>query len=407
MFKLVSFLLAILVSAGANAQDQRLTASLDPSQATNVLEGDLSAARGWGGLTYDEATDTLSWEFSFSGLTGPLTAAHIHGPADVGVGAGVLIDLEANSNGLESPIIGSVVVNDPDVVMDLADEMTYVNLHTSVNGAGEIRGQLLQSVDFKRVSTLDPGQQTQAVNGDVSAALGSGGVTWDDATQTLSWSFYYEGLTGPVLMAHIHGPAPAGENAGVLIDLGANSPSLDSPIEGSVMVTDQLVVSNLASGATYVNLHTDANQPGEIRGQILAPTDFTGDARVEPEQATAPLNGDVSAAGGIGIVTYDAATDTLTWNVVYSGLTGPATNAHIHGPANFGANGGVLVDISGNGLDSPIAGSMQDVGAAALGHIFSGLTYINIHTGDNGPGEIRGQILPIVFVDGFESPPAP
>ena len=50
-----------------------------------------------------------------------------------------------------------------------------------------------------------------------------------------------------------------------------------------------------------------------------------------------------NTAAGTGTVTatYDTATKKFTWKGSYSGLTGPATAAHFHGPAAAGKNAGV------------------------------------------------------------------
>ena len=92
-------------------------------------------------------------------------------------------------------------------------------------------------------------------------------ATFDTATKTLSWKGDYSGLTGPAIMAHFHGPADPGKNAGVVIPIFTNAPSAKSPFEGSATLTDQQE-QQLLAGEWYVNVHTDANKAGEIRGQL-------------------------------------------------------------------------------------------------------------------------------------------
>lgn len=97
-----------------------------------------------------------------------------------------------------------------------------------------------------------------------SKGTGVGNFTYDTATKTLTWTVSYKDMSGPVVAGHIHGPAPAGKNAGVEVpfkDVGS------SPIKGSATLTDKQA-SDLMSGMDYVNLHTAANKGGEIRGQI-------------------------------------------------------------------------------------------------------------------------------------------
>jgi hypothetical protein len=97
-----------------------------------------------------------------------------------------------------------------------------------------------------------------------------------------------------------------------------------------------------------------------------------------------------SAGTGTADVDFDAATKKLSWKLTYSGLSGPATAAHFHGPAEAGKNGGVAVAIP-NATSSPVEGSatLTDAQAADL---TAGKYYINVHTAANPGGEIRGQV---------------
>lgn len=90
-------------------------------------------------------------------------------------------------------------------------------------------------------------------------------IMFDPQTNSLSWTIEYADLTGPAIGAHIHGPAAAGENADVVIDLGAGG--LESPIQGTIEITAEQA-AQLGDGLWYVNVHTDANPGGEIRGQL-------------------------------------------------------------------------------------------------------------------------------------------
>lgn len=88
-------------------------------------------------------------------------------------------------------------------------------------------------------------------------------------------------------------------------------------------------------------------------------------------------------------VTYDTATRMLTWTGAYAGLTGPATMAHFHGPAEPGKNATVMVP---SPAPTPIQGSatLTDAQAADL---MGGKLYFNVHTAAHPGGEIRGQVV--------------
>ena len=93
---------------------------------------------------------------------------------------------------------------------------------------------------------------------------GNAEVTYDTASKQLSWTVNFSGLTGPATMAHFHGPAESGKNAGVAVPIGT---ALKSPAKGTATLTDAQA-ADLLAGRWYVNIHTDANKPGEIRGQV-------------------------------------------------------------------------------------------------------------------------------------------
>ena len=80
---------------------------------------------------------TLQYNISFSGLLAAETVAHIHGPAPIGINAGVQIPLP-----LGSPKIGSVNLTFLQFV-DLVSGLYYVNIHSALFPGGEIRGQIL------------------------------------------------------------------------------------------------------------------------------------------------------------------------------------------------------------------------------------------------------------------------
>src|SRR6202790_950394 len=123
---------------------------------------------------------------------------------------------------------------------------------------------------------------------------------------------------------------------------------------------------------------------------------FAGPAFAEKMKATLDGKSEVpantSAAKGTADIDYDAATKKLTYTATYSGLSGPATAAHFHGPAAEGANAPPVVPVPATALASPIKGdaTLTDAQAADLA---AGKWYFNIHTAENKGGEIRGQVM--------------
>jgi hypothetical protein len=97
-----------------------------------------------------------------------------------------------------------------------------------------------------------------------SPGTGTAVVALDTATKQISYTVTYSGLSGPATAAHIHCGAPAGANAGVAVKFDSTA----SPIKGTGTLTDAQL-ADLQGGRCYVNIHTDANKGGEIRGQLM------------------------------------------------------------------------------------------------------------------------------------------
>src|SRR5262245_4570020 len=102
------------------------------------LPANTSAGTGSADVDYDAATKKLSWKLTYSGLTGPATAAHFHGPAEAGKNAGVAV---AIPNATSSPAEGSATLTDAQAA-DFMGGKLYINIHTAANPGGEIRGQV-------------------------------------------------------------------------------------------------------------------------------------------------------------------------------------------------------------------------------------------------------------------------
>jgi hypothetical protein len=94
--------------------------------------------------SFDPATKELTWSGSFSGLSGPATAAHFHGPAEPGKNAGVAIWISEKGKTLDSPFKGSATLTDAQA-SDLQAGLMYTNVHTAANPGGELRGQLVKA----------------------------------------------------------------------------------------------------------------------------------------------------------------------------------------------------------------------------------------------------------------------
>ena len=116
---------------------------------------------------------------------------------------------------------------------------------------------MAQSVNFK--ANLSGTEEVPPIQ---SAAKGDFTATFDQASKRLTWKGNYSGLSGPATAAHFHS-AEKGKNGGVAVPIAPAT----SPMEGSATLNDQQA-ADLLAGRWYVNIHTEANKAGEIRGQM-------------------------------------------------------------------------------------------------------------------------------------------
>jgi len=132
---LVTFALGATIAFVGPAFADKMKAKLDGKAQ---VPPNTSAATGTADIDYDPASKKLSWKLNYSGLSGPATAAHFHGPAEAGKNAGVAV---AIPNATSSPVDGSATLTDAQAA-DLVAGKYYINIHTAANPGGEIRGQV-------------------------------------------------------------------------------------------------------------------------------------------------------------------------------------------------------------------------------------------------------------------------
>ena len=150
---------AMLVLACDSSTDAKITYGATMSGAKEVPQV-TSSGTGTFAATLDPATNVLTYSFNWSGLNGNTTLSHIHGPATTAVSAGVLINFDAPNAGrtitlgapsgtasgtVDLSLVTANVNVSGDSVHKLLDlGLLYVNIHSSVNGGGEIRGQIVR-----------------------------------------------------------------------------------------------------------------------------------------------------------------------------------------------------------------------------------------------------------------------
>jgi hypothetical protein len=137
---LATLALGLTVTLAGPAFAEKLKAVLE---AKSEVPPNASAGTGTADIDFDPATKKLAWTLTYSGLTGPATAAHFHGPAEVGKNAAVAVPI---TNAGSSPVQGSAILTDAQAA-DMMAGKCYVNVHTAANPGGEIRGQVVKASD--------------------------------------------------------------------------------------------------------------------------------------------------------------------------------------------------------------------------------------------------------------------
>lgn len=186
-----------------------------------------------------------------------VTAAHVH-VAGAGVNGPIVFPLNGTGGtyGGVSPRLTAAQV------ASLQSGGNYVNIHTTTNPGGEIRGQLLADIGHEFVADLNA---TNEVPPNASPALGSA-MMRIGPTGLAVVVVHYGGLVGTPTASHIHNGGP-----------GVNGPiTVPLPAAGSLFIAtftpSAAVLAQIRGGTAYVNVHSTAFPGGEIRGQLRPAT---------------------------------------------------------------------------------------------------------------------------------------
>jgi len=138
---------------------------------------------------------------------------------------------------------------------------------------------------FQFEALLDGLQETPP---NASPGLGDALLTLDDVTGNVTLTGSYSGLLSSVTAAHIHGLAPPGTPAGIILPLTTTFGTTGTLSGAGIFTPAQ--ITGLESGLMYVNVHSNLFSGGEIRGQL----------GLIPEPATMVLLG----LGGFGVLAF-------------------------------------------------------------------------------------------------------
>ena len=435
-----------ILSGVANAQTlQSIPFRANLSTANEVPPLDLAAtgsATVWVHAVRDssgvitEAVVDFVVDYSFPAAI-TVTGLHIHrgirgqnGPVVLssGVGAG----LPEDGTGKAGITRQSAKLDSADAISAINDMVAnpgnfYVNLHTTVNPGGSIRGQVLATKATVILSQLSPANEVPAIAGltasgfaavttlvgrDLAGVIQSAEATFDVQYTGFAADTEFTGL-------HIHAGA-AGINGPVTVNsmLSGAVPAAASGA-GTLRYVNRMTAPNAATIAAlagletnpagyYVNLHTKVNPGGAIRGQAVPVDASQFDVSLSPANEVPPIEG-LNATGTANFILRplrDADGVPLaalaTFDVYHRFPEATTfTGLHVH-TGVAGQNGGVVINsglTAGADLATvPGTGNIYRTALITNGAVIAAALqspsghYLNLHTAVNPGGAVRAPL---------------
>lgn len=240
-------------------------AMLDTAQETTPVMG--PDGKGLASVRINYTFDTLWYDAQLNNLSGAITAAHFHN-GEFGNSGNVIIGIpngDINGNVISGMFTGADLSDS--LIEHLLDGSAYLNIHTSANPNGEVRGQVYRTFREGYTYHLNGAQEVPMVT---STASGTGMVSIDRDQTSAHYMIVIDDLTG-YSAAHFHNNV-AGQNGGVIYNLSSNYSN--GGIFGYWLDTEATMPFSKANSnkfrkdSVYVNVHTTANANGEVRGNV-------------------------------------------------------------------------------------------------------------------------------------------
>lgn len=375
-----------------------------------------------------------------------LTGLHIHA-APAGVAGSIVLPTDlsgtapiVNATGVGAIAKPSQVLPTSQAALDALEGMLrdpsqyYVNLHTTDNGGGAMRGQLQRADVTVLMGVMSPSNETPPIadpatgvsqvtviaTRDAAGAFTSGQVIFD-----INYNF---GKQTTISGFHIHNGL-AGVAGPVTINTGINGTTASEATAangaGTMRKTVEVNVANAAQLDTlgglfthprdfYINMHTLEFPNGLIRDQLRTTDLMTFNVNLLPSNETPPIAIAASAPSQVLIRTVRAedgtvlaGTTTFDVNYRFPAARVEFTGLHVH-DGLAGVAGPVR-------LNSTLSATTSVVSETGFGNLYYFVTnndangvatlnslvqnpekhYLNLHTTVNGGGVVREQLLPV------------
>lgn len=365
-----------LTSMQAQRKDARVlfVANLDGSQEVPAVN---TKAKGLITVMLEE-DGKLTINGVFDSLSSVATLCHFH-LGDSKTAGKVIYDLTSGiKNG--NSIYFKTPTRVPDsLISGILNAGVYLNVHTAANPGGEIRGIPIVESDSHYTAFLSAASEVPT---NASKGFGLLSMVVSKNLMTVEVKAVLYGLTGAIAASHLHFGA-TGVNGSVNVPLTYSG----NVISGTYTVT-QPFIDSLSAGKIYMNVHTATYPGGEIRGQVtpIAANTIGFDALLEGANEIPAV---ISDAKGVLVGTLNATLDTLSYSVLYAGLT--PLYGHIHDGTKDSA-GAVINNFVADANYTNIYRGTFPLTLAQRLRLVKGSNYANIHSSANPGGEIRGQV---------------
>lgn len=373
---------------------------------------------GHGQIIAELSDSTLMVYGRFDDLEDPVATSiagglHIHaGLAGQNGPVQFPLDAELDMDSLGGRLAASQNIYDLSGVQVLAAGFRglYVNVHSTEHEGGEIRGQLLPE------SQIIFDGQLSGIFGVPNALTGGyGGLKAEMNGSRLIVSGSFQNLSTPVDTsiaggAHLH-LGLAGSTGPINFAL---SPSFPADTLGSGLFIpfrnrfnlDSAQITHLRARHYYANIHTEQYPAGELRAQLLPESNYymvaslAGTEQVLPQgvERAMPINTD-----GTGMVILEVTGNRVIATGSFGDLSSPvdtniAGGAHLH-TAFAGQNGPIAFNLNSMLRDGGTSGrfearnNINQFTSGQLDTLRERMFYVNVHSENFAPGEIRGQVL--------------
>jgi hypothetical protein len=373
MKRIISFIVFVMITSSSSFSQIMFTAALDGSQETPNPVTTPASGTAWVVLSSD--FKSITYNVTYANLSAPFSASHFHVGA-VGVGGGVVFPITTYVGNTAKGTWNNI----PDSILaKLFNGLLYVNVHTSANPGGEIRGQFKPVDGIGFTASIDGSQENPQVN---TTGTGTGYAVIENNGSQISYRFTIAGLSSPFSASHFH-YSPIGFNGPVIqgINFGTDSTTTGVWTGYADSILVQMLKQNI-----YMNVHTSTNPGGEMRGQLIHQGEVLLTANLSGTQEVPPVT---TTGQGTGWAILRNDVSSIYYRETFARLSTPFSAGHIHVGAS-GTNGKVIKPFSfvGNSAE----GVYTNIPDSLIIQFIKGNTYLNVHTSANPGGEIRGQL---------------